>query len=148
MSENTTHVRDQSPEMFRQKEHRRDTARLTRGHRGARLYGDARSRQATARRAAPAGADGLDGDLDVAGPGSYRMAAATEDPGTRLLPASPWLTVRQAAAYIQTGPKVVYRAIAAGHLRAARIGARRDIRVRREWVNEYAERCADGAARR
>jgi excisionase family DNA binding protein len=148
MPENTTHFRDQAPERFRQNERLRGITTLNRGHRGVGLCGDARSRQASALRADPAGADGLDGDLDVAGPGSYRMAAATDDPDTRLPPATPWLTVRQAAAYIQTGPKVVYRAIAAGHLRAARIGARRDIRVRREWVNEYVECCADDTLRR
>jgi excisionase family DNA binding protein len=148
MPDNTTHFREPEPEAFRQNEHRRGNATLTRGHRGARLCGDARSRQTSALRADPAGADGIDGDLDVAVPGSYRMAAATDGPDMRLMPASPWLTVRQAAAYIQTGPKVVYRAIAAGHLRAARIGARREIRVRREWVNAYVEHCADDAPRR
>ncbi len=53
------------------------------------------------------------------------------------------MTVHQAAAYIQAGPKIIYRAIAARQLKAARIGARRDIRVRREWLDEYVERCVE-----
>ena len=52
---------------------------------------------------------------------------------------SPWLTVAQAAEYIQTGPKIIYAAIKAGHLKAAHIGGRRDIRLRREWLDAYVE---------
>lgn len=46
-----------------------------------------------------------------------------------------WLTAAQAATYLQTGVKVVYRAAARGHLRVARIGGRRDIRTKVEWLN-------------
>lgn len=52
-------------------------------------------------------------------------------------PSSPWLTVRQAAAYAQCGPRLIYRAVADSKLRAARINGRRDLRLRPEWVDEF-----------
>lgn len=57
---------------------------------------------------------------------------------------SPWLNIRQSADYIQAGPKVIYNAIKAGHLRAARIGGRRDIRIKQAWLDDYLERMAGG----
>jgi len=36
--------------------------------------------------------------------------------------ATPWLTVRQGAARAQAGPRVIYRAVRAGQLRAVRVG--------------------------
>ena len=57
--------------------------------------------------------------------------------------ASPWLTVKEAASVARVGQKLIYRECAAGRLRHARIGFRRDIRIRREWVDEYLERCAE-----
>jgi excisionase family DNA binding protein len=48
-----------------------------------------------------------------------------------------WLTVKQAAAVAQCGMKTIYREVRAGRLRAARIGARRDLRIHRDWVNEW-----------
>lgn len=56
--------------------------------------------------------------------------------------ASPWLTIDQAAAIAQCGRKLLYREVKAGRLRAARIGNRRDIRVHREWIDEWLIRCA------
>jgi excisionase family DNA binding protein len=50
-----------------------------------------------------------------------------------------WLDVRQAAARAQTGPKPIYRAVKAGHLRAARIGGRRELRFRAEWLDAWLE---------
>jgi excisionase family DNA binding protein len=46
-----------------------------------------------------------------------------------------WLTVAQAAARAQVGPKVIYREVRAGRLRAARIGGRRELRLLSEWVD-------------
>jgi excisionase family DNA binding protein len=57
--------------------------------------------------------------------------------------ASIWLTAEQAARYLQCGVKVVYRAAAKNQLRVARIGGRRDIRTKREWLDEYVLRCAE-----
>jgi excisionase family DNA binding protein len=48
-----------------------------------------------------------------------------------------WLTVKQAAARAQVGPKTIYRSVAAGRLRAARIGGRRDLRLLAAWVDEF-----------
>ncbi len=52
-------------------------------------------------------------------------------------PAAVWLTVKQAAARMQVGPRLVYRSVAAGRLRAARIGNRRDLRFLPAWVDEF-----------
>jgi excisionase family DNA binding protein len=53
-----------------------------------------------------------------------------------------WLTAEQAAQYLQCGVKVIYRAASNGQLRVARIGGRRDIRTRTEWLDAYCERAA------
>ena len=52
-------------------------------------------------------------------------------------PQSPWLRVSEAAAYAKVGPKLLYREIRAGRLRAAVVGGRRDLRLRREFVDEW-----------
>jgi excisionase family DNA binding protein len=49
---------------------------------------------------------------------------------------TPWRTVREIAARWRCGEKLVYREIAAGRLRAARIGGRRDYRILDEWADE------------
>jgi excisionase family DNA binding protein len=53
--------------------------------------------------------------------------------------ASPWLTAEQAAQRAQVGVKTVYRAVRDGHLRAARIGGRRELRFLAAWVDEWLE---------
>ena len=58
---------------------------------------------------------------------------------------SPWLTAKQAAAYCQTGPRVIYRAAASGQLRAARVGGRRDLRLREDWLDTWLEQTASPA---
>ena len=50
---------------------------------------------------------------------------------------SPWLTVRQAAQRAQCGVKLIYREVAAGRLRAARVGGRRELRLLPDWVDEW-----------
>lgn len=59
-------------------------------------------------------------------------------------PASSWLTVAEVARDVwRCGPKLVYREIAAGRLRAARIGGRRDFRIHRDWANAALEASAE-----
>lgn len=53
--------------------------------------------------------------------------------------ASPWLTVHEAAPYARCGVKVLYRAVRNGRLRAARLGGRRELRLRREWIDLWLE---------
>jgi len=51
---------------------------------------------------------------------------------------SDWLTVQQAAEIPQVSIGVVYRAIKAGKLRAARIGEGRGLlRIHRQWVEDW-----------
>jgi len=52
-------------------------------------------------------------------------------------PETPWLTVAQVAALTQCGRRLIYRAVRSGRLRAATIGARRDLRIHRDWIDEW-----------
>lgn len=54
-----------------------------------------------------------------------------------------WLTVAQAAQVAQCGTKLIYREARAGRLKAAHLGFRRDIRIHREWVDDWLRRCAE-----
>ena len=53
--------------------------------------------------------------------------------------ASRWWTARRAAAYIDAGPKEIYKAVRTGKLKAVRLNRRGDIRTLREWVDEWME---------
>jgi excisionase family DNA binding protein len=55
-------------------------------------------------------------------------------PGVR---ASPWLTVKEAGTRARCGVKTIYREVKAGHLRAARVGGRRELRFLPEWVDAW-----------
>ena len=46
-----------------------------------------------------------------------------------------WLKVREAADRARCGPKTIYRAARSGHLRAARIGGRRELRFLDGWID-------------
>jgi excisionase family DNA binding protein len=48
-----------------------------------------------------------------------------------------WLTVREAADHARVGPKTIYRAVRATHLRAVRIGGRRELRFLETWIDEW-----------
>lgn len=64
-----------------------------------------------------------------------------EDPD-RLISETPWLTVKQAAERAQCGVKMLYREAQAGRLRAARVGGRRSLRLRAEWVDQWLQTCS------
>ena len=49
-----------------------------------------------------------------------------------------WLTPREVAEYLHTGVDLIYDACAAGGLKHVKLG-HRTIRVRRAWVDEWAE---------
>ena len=49
-----------------------------------------------------------------------------------------WMTPRQAAAYLGVGVDTIYDACAAGGLKHSKLGYR-TIRVRREWIDRWAE---------
>jgi excisionase family DNA binding protein len=52
---------------------------------------------------------------------------------------SPWWTARRAAIHVGAGPKEIYRAVRAGELKAVRLNRRGDIRILREWVDQWME---------
>ena len=52
---------------------------------------------------------------------------------------SPWLKIAEARQVAKVGARLLYREIKAGRLRAARIGARRDLRIHVDWINEWLE---------
>ena len=55
---------------------------------------------------------------------------------------SPWLTVREAAKVVKCGRRLIYREVKAGRLVASKIGLRRDLRIHRDWIDEWLKRCA------
>jgi excisionase family DNA binding protein len=61
-------------------------------------------------------------------------------PSTPTASPSPcWLTAKEAAARAQIGIKIIRRAIQRGELKAARVGLRRDARLRAEWIDQWLE---------
>lgn len=61
---------------------------------------------------------------------------------------SPWLTVSEGATYAKVSRGVIYAECRAGRLRHARVGGRRDIRLRREWLDAWLEASAPQEVRR
>ena len=59
------------------------------------------------------------------------------------LPATPWLTVAEAAQRSRVGVRLIYREAAAGRLRHAVVGGRRSLRFKAEWIDEWLERTAE-----
>ncbi|HWW88469.1 MAG TPA: helix-turn-helix domain-containing protein [Vicinamibacterales bacterium] len=51
---------------------------------------------------------------------------------------STWMTPRQAAEYLGVGIDTIYDACAAGGLKHVKLG-HRTIRLRREWIDRWAE---------
>jgi excisionase family DNA binding protein len=52
---------------------------------------------------------------------------------------SPWMTIAEAAVYLKRGRRFVAREIAAGRLRAARVGARRQVLTCTAWLDAWVE---------
>jgi excisionase family DNA binding protein len=58
---------------------------------------------------------------------------------TTTSPPTPWMTTIEAARYARCGPKAIYKAVAAGRLRAARLNGRRDLRLLAAWLDRWLE---------
>jgi excisionase family DNA binding protein len=56
-----------------------------------------------------------------------------------------WLTVAEGAAYAGISRDTIYTACERRELRHARIGGRRAIRLKAEWIDAWLERHAQGA---
>jgi excisionase family DNA binding protein len=57
---------------------------------------------------------------------------------------SPWLVIEEARKIAKVGPKLLYREIKSGRLRAARLGGRSGaIRIHRTWLDEWLERASE-----
>ena len=52
---------------------------------------------------------------------------------------SPWLTIKEGAAWARCGRRQLYEAVHRGDLRAVRVGGRGELRFRQEWVNAWLE---------
>jgi excisionase family DNA binding protein len=62
--------------------------------------------------------------------------------------ASPWLTGDEAASRAQCGGNLRYREVLAGRLRAVKVGGRRSLRFRAEWIDAWLEAQAAPSFRR
>jgi excisionase family DNA binding protein len=67
----------------------------------------------------------------------------TANTESRQATSSPWLTVTEAARRARCGVKTIYREVRARRLRAARIGGRRELRLRPEWADDWLIRASD-----
>jgi excisionase family DNA binding protein len=56
-----------------------------------------------------------------------------------------WLTVTEGAQHAGVSRDTIYTACERGELRNARIGGRRSIRLKPEWIDAWLERHARGA---
>jgi excisionase family DNA binding protein len=56
-----------------------------------------------------------------------------------------WFTVTEGAEYAGVSRDTIYIACERGELRHARIGGRRSIRLKREWIDAWLEQHARGA---
>lgn len=55
---------------------------------------------------------------------------------------TPWRTAEEAAQRAKVGRRTIYLESKAGRLRAARIGGRRELRFRDEWIDQWLESTA------
>jgi excisionase family DNA binding protein len=59
-----------------------------------------------------------------------------------------WLRIPQAAQYAGVSRDTIYTACSRNELRHVRVGGRRAIRLKPEWIDEWLERFARGDARK
>jgi len=52
---------------------------------------------------------------------------------------TPWRTLREGASYAKTGQRIVRQAVLSGALRSVRVGGRREVRVKVEWLDRWLE---------
>ena len=52
---------------------------------------------------------------------------------------TPWMVVAEAAAYARVSTKTLYRAVERNKCRHARVGDRRALRFKREYLDEWLE---------
>jgi len=50
-----------------------------------------------------------------------------------------WRNLREGSAYAHQGPRKLRKAVEAGHLRAARIGGRKELFFKTEWLDGWIE---------
>jgi excisionase family DNA binding protein len=77
-----------------------------------------------------------------------RAAEATAEQPEDAPPApssSPWMTVAQAARYAAVSTDLIYLACERNELRHVRIGGRRSIRLKRDWLDQWLEQHTRGA---
>lgn len=53
-----------------------------------------------------------------------------------------WLLASEAAKRARVQVRTIYREVKAGRLKAARVGFRRELRFKAEWIDEWLERSA------
>jgi excisionase family DNA binding protein len=72
-----------------------------------------------------------------------RSETEANEPGAQALsvPDGTWLTPHEAAAYLHVGVDIIYDACAVRGLRHTKLG-HRTIRIKREWVDAWAEESA------
>lgn len=57
-----------------------------------------------------------------------------------------WLTVKEAANRARVGIKTIYREAKKGRLRASKVGGRRELRLKKEWIDQWLESTTPVAA--
>src|SRR5205085_2708267 len=64
---------------------------------------------------------------------------------TKPVPSTEYLDVPTAAAVLGVGCRSVYRLIEKRALKAVEVNERGDLRIRRRWLDEYAERASEAS---
>lgn len=75
-----------------------------------------------------------------------RIAKLPQPLSMRREDASPWITVQQAADYLGVGKDMIYAACQAGEMAHSKLG-HGTIRLKRQWVDAWAESRATGGDR-